>query len=150
MAVVPLTGHVAPVTGLVAELVARGHDVRVYTGAGHLARFAELGARVVPWTAAQDFDEEDLAGSFPRAGRSRTQRMLTLVRDGFIGTAPGQVSDLRTAITQEPADVLLADSRTNCGPLGHRESPRARAASNSVRATCSAFSVAAAPTGFAS
>lgn len=40
--------------------------------------------------------------------------------------------------------------RTICGPLGHGEIPLARAASNSVRATCSAFSVAAAPTGFAS
>jgi hypothetical protein len=40
--------------------------------------------------------------------------------------------------------------RTICGLLGHGESPLARAASNSVRATCSAFSVAAAPTGFAS
>ncbi len=33
---------------------------------------------------------------------------------------------------------------------GHGESPRSMAASNSVLATCSAFSVAAAPTGFAS
>ena len=40
--------------------------------------------------------------------------------------------------------------RTVCGLLGHGEIPLARAASNSVRATCSAFSVAAAPTGFAS
>jgi hypothetical protein len=40
--------------------------------------------------------------------------------------------------------------RTVCGLPGHGDSPRARAASNSVRATCSAFSVAAAPTGLAS
>jgi hypothetical protein len=40
--------------------------------------------------------------------------------------------------------------RTVFGLLGHGEIPMARAASNSVRATCSAFSVAAAPTGFAS
>lgn len=37
-----------------------------------------------------------------------------------------------------------------CGLLGHSEIPLARVASNSVRATCVAFSVAAAPTGFAS
>ena len=43
VAVVPLSGHVGPVSGLVAELVARGHEVRVYTGARHLARFAALG-----------------------------------------------------------------------------------------------------------
>src|SRR5690625_4251421 len=40
--------------------------------------------------------------------------------------------------------------RTVCGPLGHVDRPLARAASNSVRATCSAFSVAAAPPGLAS
>jgi len=32
VAVVPLAGHVGPVSGLVAELLKRGHDVRVYTG----------------------------------------------------------------------------------------------------------------------
>lgn len=46
--------------------------------------------------------------------------------------------------------VRLGFLRTVCGLLGHGEMPLARAASNSVRATCSAFSVAAAPTGFAS
>ena len=44
VAVVPLSGHVGPVSGLVAELVGRGHEVRVYTGARHHARFADLGA----------------------------------------------------------------------------------------------------------
>jgi len=40
--------------------------------------------------------------------------------------------------------------RTVCELPSHGEIPLASAASNSVRATCSAFSVAAAPTGFAS
>ena len=117
VAVVPLSGHVGPVSGLVAELLARGHEVRVYTGARHLARFADLGARVVPWTAARDFDEDDLAAAFPTAAGSRLRTMVALVRDGFIGTAPGQVSDLQAELAREPADVLLADSMSFGGML---------------------------------
>ena len=117
VAVVPLSGHVGPVSGLVAELVARGHEVRVYTGARHLARFADLGARVVPWAAARDFDEDDLAAAFPKAAGSRLRTMVALVRDGFIGTAPGQVRDLQAALAREPADVLIADSMSFGGML---------------------------------
>ena len=97
--------------------VARGHEVRVYTGARHLARFADLGARVVPWTAARDFDEDDLAAAFPKAAGSRLRTMVALVRDGFIGTAPGQVRDLQAELAREPADVLLADSMSFGGML---------------------------------
>ena len=50
VAVVPLSGHVGPVSGLVAEMVARGHDVRVYTGERQRKRFDSIGARTVPWT----------------------------------------------------------------------------------------------------
>ncbi len=117
VAVVPLTGHAAPVSGLVTELVARGHDVRVYSGARQQNWFAGLGARVVPWVQARDFDEEDLAGSFPGAGKSRTKTMITLVKEGFIGTAPGQVRDLIAELSREPADVLLADSMSFGGVL---------------------------------
>lgn len=117
VAVVPLTGHAAPVSGLVAELLARGHDVRVYAGARHQAWFAGLGARVVPWVQARDFDEDDLLGSFPSAGKSRAGTMMALVKEGFIGTAPGQVRDLTAELARESADVLLADSMSFGGVL---------------------------------
>lgn len=118
VAVIPLSGHVAPVTGLVSELAARGHDVRVYTGARHQERFAALGARIVPWVAAADYDEHELADStLSKAGGSRTRRMMALVRDQFIGTAPGQVQDLRAELSREPADLLVADSMSFGGVL---------------------------------
>lgn len=60
IAVVPLAGHVGPISGLVAELVSRGHDVRVYTGSRYRQPFTDLGATVVTWSAAQDFDEDNL------------------------------------------------------------------------------------------
>ena len=39
------------------------------------------------------------------------------MRDGFIGTAPGQVQDLSRELEREPADVLVADSMSFGGVL---------------------------------
>ena len=115
--VVPMAGHVGPVTGLVAELVSRGHEVRVYTGSRYRQRFTDLGATVVTWSSARDFDEDDLGATFPLARHRGPLTALTLVRDGFIGTAPGQVQDLRAELEREPADVLVADSMSFGGVL---------------------------------
>jgi MGT family glycosyltransferase len=115
--VVPLAGHVGPVSGLVAELVSRGHEVRVYTGSRYRRRFTDLGATVVTWSAAQDFDEHNLGAAFPLARRPGLFRVLALVRHGFIGTAPGQVRDLGQELEREPADVLVADSMSFGGVL---------------------------------
>ena len=106
--VVPLAGHVGPVSGLVAELINRGHQVRVYTGSRYRQRFADLGATVVPWSNAQDFDEENLGATFPLA-RRRGPTVIALVRQGFIGTAPGQVQDLAQSWT---ANLLTSWSPT--------------------------------------
>ena len=76
--VMPLAGHVNPITGLVAELIARGHAVTVYTGTRYCERFAELGATVVCWSAATDFDEEDVAATFPAAGRPGRRGMVAM------------------------------------------------------------------------
>lgn len=109
VAVVPMAGHVGPLTGLVAELVRRGHPTRVHTGARYRERFARLGAVPVPWTAATDFDEEDPTAAFPRVRGSSTRRSLALVREAFLGTAAGQVADLDAALAEEPADVLVGE-----------------------------------------
>lgn len=115
--VVPMAGHVGPVSGLVAELVNRGHEVRVYTGARYQRRFSNLGARTVAWSAARDFDETDLGATFPLAKHPGMLTALALVKDGFIGTAPGQVKDLTEELAREPADVLVADSMSFGGVL---------------------------------
>jgi UDP:flavonoid glycosyltransferase YjiC (YdhE family) len=98
------------VSAVVAELVRRGHEVRVHTGARFHERFAGLGARVVPWEAARDFDADDLSASFPEAAGSPRREVMALVKQGFLGTAPGQVRDLRAELAREPADVLVGDS----------------------------------------
>ena len=115
--VVPLAGHVGPISGLVAELITRGHQVRVYTGSRYRQRFTELGATVVTWSAAQDFDENNIRATFPLAKRRGLLTAIALVKDGFIGTAPGQVQDLSRELEREPADVLVADSMSFGGVL---------------------------------
>jgi UDP:flavonoid glycosyltransferase YjiC (YdhE family) len=115
--VVPLAGHVGPISGLVAELVSRGHGVRVYTGSRYRQRFTDLGATVVTWSAAREFDERDLGASFPLAKRPGPLQGLVMVWHGFIGTAPGQVRDLSDELEREPADVLVADPMSFGGVL---------------------------------
>jgi UDP:flavonoid glycosyltransferase YjiC (YdhE family) len=117
VAVVPMAGHVGPMSGLVAELVKRGHQVRVYTGSRYRQRFTDLGARVVTWLDAEDFDEDDLGATFPLARRPGLLRGVALVKDGFIGTAAGQVRDLSRELQRSPADVLVADSMCFGGVL---------------------------------
>ena len=62
----PFTGHVAPLSAVAEALVARGHDVRFYTGAAFRERVESTGARLVPWRVAPDFDENDISATFPR------------------------------------------------------------------------------------
>ena len=46
------------------------------------------------WSAAQHFDEDNLGATFPHARRPGLLRVLALVKQVFIGTAPGQVQDI--------------------------------------------------------
>ncbi|MBS1905954.1 MAG: glycosyltransferase [Actinobacteria bacterium] len=106
----PFTGHVAPMTAIAGELVRRGHDVRFYTGSRFRARVEAVGARLVPWRQAPDFDETDLAATFPRLiGKKGVRQLLVNMVDCFIRTAPAQVADLVTEWHRDPWDALAAD-----------------------------------------
>lgn len=105
--VMPIAGHVAPITGLVAELIRRGHQVRVYTGARYQSRFAVLGATPLPWTAAQDFDENDLASA--SSGRLGPLPLLKMMQDVFIRTGVGQAQDLGRELDSAPVDLVVGD-----------------------------------------
>lgn len=106
----PFTGHVDPVLAVAAELVARGHDVRVYTGRAFAAAVAACGARFVPWQEAPDFDENDLSATFPRLrGKKGLRQVLVNVVDVFIATAPAQARDLAAEHAREAWDVIAGD-----------------------------------------
>lgn len=106
----PFAGHARPVRAVAGELVRRGHDVRVYTGRSYVPLFEEVGARGVPWREAPDFDERDLAATFPRLrGRKGFRQVLVNLEDLFLGTAPAQARDLEAARAAEPWDLLAGD-----------------------------------------
>ncbi|QEW01924.1 glycosyltransferase family 1 protein [Microbacterium lushaniae] len=107
---VPFTGHVAPLCAVAAALVARGHEVRFYSGSAFRGRIEETGSTFVPWNAAPDFDENDLASSFPRlVGKKGVGQLLINVVDVFIRTAPAQVSDLMAEWERVPWDAIVGD-----------------------------------------
>jgi UDP:flavonoid glycosyltransferase YjiC (YdhE family) len=54
VATVPVIGHIVPILPLARELVARGHEVRWYSGRKHAARIEATGARFLSFTQARD------------------------------------------------------------------------------------------------
>lgn len=110
LSAMPFTGHISPVCAVAAALVARGHDVRVYSGAAFRGAVESSGARLVPWHHAPDFDENDLAATFPRLlGKKGLGQLLINVEDVFINTSPAQVEDLRDEWAREPWDSIAGD-----------------------------------------
>jgi MGT family glycosyltransferase len=110
LSAMPFTGHVTPICAVAAALIERGHHVRVYTGAAFRDRIESVGARLVPWRNAPDFDENDLAATFPRlVGRKGLGQVLINVQDVFIDTVPAQISDLDDERDREPWDVVAGD-----------------------------------------
>ncbi|MCB7135808.1 glycosyltransferase [Cellulosimicrobium marinum] len=106
----PFAGHARPVRAVAAELVRRGHDVRVYTGRSYVPLFDAVGARGVPWVQAPEFDERDLAATFPRLReRKGFRQVLVNLQDLFLGTAPAQCEDLLALHDAEPWDLLAGD-----------------------------------------
>jgi MGT family glycosyltransferase len=106
----PFTGHIAPMRAVAAALVARGHDVRFYSGAAFRERVESSGARFVPWSAAPNFDENDVSATFPRlVGEKGMGQLLRNVEDMFINTAPAQVTDLIAEWEREPWDAIAGD-----------------------------------------
>lgn len=85
--VMPFAGHVGPLRPVVAELVARGHEVRVHTGSRYGEPFRAAGASFVPREAATDFDESDLAATFPAVqGGKGPRKKLANLRHVLVGT----------------------------------------------------------------
>lgn len=105
----PFAGHVRPMAAVAAALLERGHRVTAYTGAKYAAEFTSLGCAVVPFRAAQDFDDARLAETFPATGKPGVRGLVASVRDVFVSTAAGQVVDLRTAHAATPFDAIVGD-----------------------------------------
>lgn len=102
----PARGHLYPVTPIMAELAARGHDVRLYGLADELAHLQPLGIECSPIDPAveaieiEDWRERSLRGAGMSALSTFAQRSL------------GEAPDLARAIERDRPDVLVID--INC------------------------------------
>jgi UDP:flavonoid glycosyltransferase YjiC (YdhE family) len=110
IATVPVIGHIAPFFPLVRNLIARGHDVRWYTGEKYRARIEATGARHYPYVEARDVDDARFDEQFRERGRLQGVAQLKFdMKHIFIDTAPGQLADLRQIHETFPADVVVGD-----------------------------------------
>lgn len=110
IASLPVTGHVLPALPIARTLVARGHEVRWYTGRKFQGKVEATGAHFEPFRTADDFDDSDLDAAFP--GRSAATGLNRAKFDFlhlFMQPIGAHYRDLRAILDEFPADVLLAD-----------------------------------------
>ena len=106
----PVQGHVTPMLTMAADLVGRGHSVRMLTGRAFEDRVAASGALFEPLPAECDFDERDLDGAFPgRWEKKGLDRFRFDLEHIFFDTAPGQTRVMRELMAAEPVDAVLID-----------------------------------------
>lgn len=106
----PVQGHVAPLLTMAADLVRRGHSVRVLTGRAFEDRVVASGALFRPLPTECDFDERDLNASFPgRLERKGLARFRFDLEHIFFDTAPGQTRAMRELMGEERVDAVLID-----------------------------------------
>jgi UDP:flavonoid glycosyltransferase YjiC (YdhE family) len=107
VASMPFAGHVGPMSAVAAELVRRGHEVVAYTGAKYRDRFVKAGATWLPWIKATDFDDADLAATFPEVGDGKGLRGTRANGEHVLfGTTAGQIADIMAGA---PYDLLVTD-----------------------------------------
>jgi UDP:flavonoid glycosyltransferase YjiC (YdhE family) len=100
----PFAGHVGALAAVSDELVQRGHDVVVHTGAKYRHRFE--GAEWLPWTQAPDFDDAELARTFPSIGNGKGLRAnFANIRDVLVGTGAAQARD----VLETEFDLVVTD-----------------------------------------
>lgn len=110
LAASPVHGHVSPMLAIGEDLVRRGHEVRLLTGARFASAAAAAGVKHVALPGACDYDDRDMDAAFParRAtrGLARARFDMDLL---FTGPIAHQHRALAGALTVTPADAVLVD-----------------------------------------
>lgn len=107
----PATGHVHPAIPIATELVARGHDVRWYTGREFRSIVASTGARWEPIVDAHDPADAAWPVRFPERGALEGLAGMRFdFKHIFLDEAVGQLADLRRIEADRPIDLLVADT----------------------------------------
>jgi UDP:flavonoid glycosyltransferase YjiC (YdhE family) len=108
---VPAIGHVTPGLPIARALVARGHEVRWYTGRSFKIRVEATGARFEPIRRGLDPGDTPLTEAIPEAaGKTGLAAVKAGAKYAFIAPAPEQLADLRSILADFPADALVSDT----------------------------------------
>ena len=123
----PFGGHQPPLVGIASALVRRGHRVTYSTGAKYRDAATRAGATWWPWRDAQDFDDTDLAASFPTMRTGDGPRaMFDSFAQLFFGTGPGQLADLCRLHDGDPVDLVVGELTCVGSGAARRGEPRPR------------------------
>lgn len=107
----PFHGHVAPLLSIARDLVARGHEVVVYTGARFEERALATGARFRALPPDVDFDDRNIDAYFPAVAAvpPGPAREALAVHQIFVAPVPSQLRGLRALLDEFPADVVMSE-----------------------------------------
>jgi len=101
-------GNVAPIMKVVADLVARGHSVRVMSDEVNRDEARAAGADFVSWARApnkvvrdRDLDPKDWAAATPE------QAVLEMSQHFMCGLALAYAQDVTAELDREPADLVI-------------------------------------------
>jgi MGT family glycosyltransferase len=110
VATVAVVGHIAPLLPLTRELVARGHEVRWYSGRKYASRIEATGARFLSFSRAHDYDDLKIDSEFPeRSALKGLDQLRFDLQRVFIDAAPGQFADIEAITREWRPDVIVAD-----------------------------------------
>ncbi|SDI63491.1 glycosyltransferase [Nonomuraea jiangxiensis] len=112
IAATPVHGHVAPLLTVAADLVKRGHEVTVLTGAKFKERAEAIGAFFTALPEEADYDEGQMDRAFPERdllppGPARTGFDIKHI---FGDPVPAQYEALRSLLADFPATAVISDS----------------------------------------
>ena len=99
----PAKGHLYPLTSILLELQARGHDIRVRTLASEVQTMRGLGF------GAEAIDARVAAIELQDWKHRSPQKALAASVSTFVARAEFDATDLRTAIAQEQPAAVLVD-----------------------------------------
>ncbi|MDY6998115.1 MAG: glycosyltransferase [Actinomycetota bacterium] len=98
-------GRVAPLLAVAEDLVCRGHQVTVMTGAEHTGEVGGIGAHPHPLPASADFDDASFDQVRRTAGPGHNDAVLRL----FLRPMPLQAAELRRALSARRYDAMIVD-----------------------------------------
>ncbi|WP_433514770.1 glycosyltransferase [Nonomuraea sp. CA-143628] len=112
VAATPVHGHVAPLLTIAADLVRRGHEVTVLTGARFKDRTEAVGAFFTALPEEADYDERYMDQEFPERNLfSPGPAQLGFdVKHIFGDPIPAQYAALRSLLADFPATAVITDN----------------------------------------